>query len=203
MSMCYIVLMENTIPETSEPRYFRPSIAKFILLSLVTLGGYKIYWAYRNWDAIKVKDKGDLSATWQSILFIFFVRQLFRRMSHDLRGTESGAVKKGDNLAVMYIVITVGLITIRFILKNEFILETIITLFGALVNFAILIYFQLFVFKNTRVPINNRTARGEMVVVIFFALPVLVGFIRSVVGESKESDISHINTNKPLNIIIE
>ncbi|ADE35989.1 DUF4234 domain-containing protein [Methanohalophilus mahii] len=65
----------NNLNSTSIPLW------KFILLSLITFGIYEIYWMYKQWKFLKLKDDLNISPFWRSILAIIFLHELLERIA--------------------------------------------------------------------------------------------------------------------------
>jgi hypothetical protein len=74
-------------PRTQEnAMFYVVSERKFYVLFIATLGMYSVYWFYKNWATYKAgssygsSDAASISPLGRTILAIFFVRALFRRV---------------------------------------------------------------------------------------------------------------------------
>jgi hypothetical protein len=56
----------------------KPSI--FVLLLLITTGGYAFYWFYKNWRAVRDASALQMRPFWRAVFSIFYVWPLFRIM---------------------------------------------------------------------------------------------------------------------------
>ena len=63
-------------PEEEAPRYYVVAPFKFMLLSIMTFGLYFVYWFYKNWQMIKVRDGDDSWPVARAIFYIFFTHSL-------------------------------------------------------------------------------------------------------------------------------
>jgi hypothetical protein len=58
--------------QESSPVFFSVSTRKLVIMSIVTLGFYQVYWAYKNWQLIKSRDKSAIQPIWRAIFLLFF-----------------------------------------------------------------------------------------------------------------------------------
>jgi hypothetical protein len=58
--------------QESAPVFFPVSTRKLVVMSIVTLGFYEVYWAYKNWQLIKSRDKSNIQPIWRAIFLLFF-----------------------------------------------------------------------------------------------------------------------------------
>ena len=63
-----------------EPPFFAVSLFKLAIMSIFTAGIYEIYWFYRNWRIIKVRENSNIAPGVRSIFSIFFCYQCFSRI---------------------------------------------------------------------------------------------------------------------------
>ena len=74
-------------PQIERFQYFPVSVFKFMILSLVTLGIYEVYWAYKQWVRIKA-DTGESMLPWARAIFCgIWNFSLFSRV-HDSAATQ-------------------------------------------------------------------------------------------------------------------
>ncbi len=59
---------------------FIVSPSKLAILSVVTGGVYDIYWLYRQWQHIKLRDSLSVKPFWRAVFYIFFTYSLFKRL---------------------------------------------------------------------------------------------------------------------------
>ncbi|MGY0216637.1 hypothetical protein ACWJJH_04500 [Endozoicomonadaceae bacterium StTr2] len=85
-----------------------PSPLLFALLNLGTFNIYSIYWAYRNWQYIKVREGSDIRPFWRAVFLPFMYNELIK----DLDADTGEKLYKSDNiryfLAVIYFVAAIS-----------------------------------------------------------------------------------------------
>jgi hypothetical protein len=60
--------------------YLDVSPTRFLILTLLSLGLYRLYWNYKNWKAIKEAEKINISPFWRTIFTGFFIHALFKKI---------------------------------------------------------------------------------------------------------------------------
>ncbi|WP_339719744.1 DUF3857 domain-containing protein [uncultured Paraglaciecola sp.] len=70
-------------PEFSDSHFYPISGLKFIILSVGTMGLYEVYWAYRNWHAIKSKMNLDIMPIARGIFSPIWFYPLFSALRKD------------------------------------------------------------------------------------------------------------------------
>ncbi len=65
--------------------YYVVGPRKFLALSILTLGLYLIYWFYRHWQSIKVRDSSDIWPIPRGLFYIFFSHSLFSDINETLK----------------------------------------------------------------------------------------------------------------------
>lgn len=86
---------------------FGVSPGKLAVMSLVTLGFYQLYWAYKQWDAIRRREQESLSPFWRAFFSVLWGFSLFPRIRHlgDVHGVP--ATWSGSALAVVYLLLSI------------------------------------------------------------------------------------------------
>ncbi len=75
--------------------------SKLAILSVATLGVYDIYWLYKQWRHVKLRDSVEIKPFWRAIFYPFFTYALLKKLQHP----------KAGMYATSYIVLTfLGLI---------------------------------------------------------------------------------------------
>jgi len=90
----------------SIPHYFRPATTRLVIFSILTLGMYTIYWAYKNWEAIRVFDKRNIEPLSRAVFSVFYIYQLLTRMAKDVAGKPSVSYSTAKKLAIIFIGLT-------------------------------------------------------------------------------------------------
>jgi hypothetical protein len=62
------------------PPFFAVSLWKLAVLSVCTLGFYELYWFYRNWQRIRVREQKDFSPAVRVFFALIFCYPCFRRI---------------------------------------------------------------------------------------------------------------------------
>jgi hypothetical protein len=73
---------------TAAPPFFAVSTTKMVVMSICTLGFYKIHWARSNWRLIKERDGSDIMPMMRAIFSLFFGYALLLRIKRD--GEQAG-----------------------------------------------------------------------------------------------------------------
>jgi hypothetical protein len=68
---------EKASENKTKAPFFRVSTRKFVILSICTLSLYELYWFYKNWQLIKIRERNDISPAIRSIFAFFFCYQVF------------------------------------------------------------------------------------------------------------------------------
>jgi hypothetical protein len=69
-----------SLPPDTPPLFFAVSLLKLTVLSVCTLGIYELYWFYRNWQFIRVRDQCDISPFWRAFFSVLFCYPCFVRI---------------------------------------------------------------------------------------------------------------------------
>lgn len=70
---------------SEEQPYYVVGTKKFFWLTLLTIGVYLVYWFYRNWNQIKIRNNEDLWPVPRGIFYIFFIWPLFTDVRETLK----------------------------------------------------------------------------------------------------------------------
>jgi hypothetical protein len=96
-------------PEQSgTPLFFAVSLTKFVVLSICTLGLYELYWFYRNWRLIKVREGVSMVPALRAFFAVFFCYALFARVRDRAAQREIGPTLAAGPLAAGWIITTVA-----------------------------------------------------------------------------------------------
>ncbi|MFH1456959.1 MAG: hypothetical protein ABIF17_02480 [Patescibacteria group bacterium] len=63
-----------------DDKYFHVPPAKFIFLSIVTLGFYELYWFYKNWQVVQKHQEKKISPFWRSVFTVLYCYSLFKKI---------------------------------------------------------------------------------------------------------------------------
>lgn len=66
--------------DTGPAPYFSVSVLKFVVMSLGTLGLYRLYWFYQNWKHIKKRDGSDIEPFWRTVFLPWYSYPLFKEI---------------------------------------------------------------------------------------------------------------------------
>jgi len=62
------------------PPFFAVSLWKLAVMSVCTLGLYELYWFYRNWQRVRVREQKDFSPAIRVLFALIFCYPCFRRI---------------------------------------------------------------------------------------------------------------------------
>jgi len=62
------------------PPFFAVSLLKFAVMSLFTLGLYELYWFYRNWQRIRVRQQRDIKPSLRTMFALIYCYPCFREI---------------------------------------------------------------------------------------------------------------------------
>jgi hypothetical protein len=65
------------------PLFLHISVARLILLSIVSFSLYEAYWIYRNWRYVKERDNLTIRPFWRGVFGVFYCHSLLRRIHED------------------------------------------------------------------------------------------------------------------------
>ena len=94
-------------PEGSEGTandFYVVSLKKLNVLFFATFSIYAIYWFYKNWQLIKVRENSNIWPVARGVFSIFFTHSLFNKI--EARVEQTGGHWKGGSLATLYVVVT-------------------------------------------------------------------------------------------------
>ena len=87
------------------PLFFPVSTGKLFWMSVCTLGLYELYWFYKNWQLVKLREKSDISPMRRAMFCIFFCSSLFRRVEDAARDAKVESVR-GAAMALGWLIFT-------------------------------------------------------------------------------------------------
>lgn len=109
---CYCTvewIVDMTFSGPQEPGPFFPvSLAKLILLSIVTVGIYDIYWFYKNWKYIKQRDDSSIMPFWRAFLFPIWFFPFYRQLKNDSQQRFGRSLLPGIGWMILLFILYVG-----------------------------------------------------------------------------------------------
>jgi hypothetical protein len=66
--------------EAETPAFFAVSVTKLVILSLCTLGLYEMYWFYKNWQLIRLREQSDISPGPRAFFALLYCYPCFSRI---------------------------------------------------------------------------------------------------------------------------
>lgn len=96
------------LPASGEPPFYVVSPAKFVVLSLGTVGFYEIYWFYKNWKRYKLFSGDDVWPVPRAIFAIFFTHSLFRKVDEKLRREGRAYPWSPETCATGYVLLAIA-----------------------------------------------------------------------------------------------
>ncbi|ACE06665.1 hypothetical protein Aasi_1361 [Candidatus Amoebophilus asiaticus 5a2] len=184
------VEQENLTALASNPTspvigYFDVSPTRFLIFNILTARLYSLYWAYKNWQAIKRAENRNIVPFWRGLFSVFFIYNLFKKIYHSAR--EQGFSKSipYGQLSIIYIFLCLFLIFLaRFVTRlPEYMSEYWYDIFiiGVGVTFDVLCFRPLqkaIHFYNNKTIRNYKprqgVSRGEVLMLIIGGLYCVV-----------------------------
>ncbi len=181
------------VETNSIPKYFRPSFWRFFFFFFITFGGYTFYFAYRNWDAIKVYDKSNINPFWHALIPIVYLYPLFDRMSRDIHGKGSSANRESQLLAIFIVGSHIFSLFAMKILEDANVADMLIyRSISVFAGVAMYLLFYYVAFRSNIVPFNRVIARGEIIVVVFLIIGALLSAYPGIKREVMERRITEL-----------
>ena len=88
--------------ETADDHAYYPlPVWQFVLLYCVTFSLYQLFWIYRNWQYIRIKDLSAIKPALRTIFGIFFFYPLYRRISRDYQASGKNSVLASLGAAIV------------------------------------------------------------------------------------------------------
>ncbi|MFT5162307.1 MAG: hypothetical protein ACI9FJ_000875 [Alteromonadaceae bacterium] len=94
------------VPDNEEA-YYVVSGKKFLVLFISTLGIYKVYWFYKQWQLYRDHYSSKVWPVPRAIFSIFFTHQLFREVEHSLGEKQLKYSWNPASIATLYVVFTI------------------------------------------------------------------------------------------------
>ena len=69
--------------EQPTPLFLHISVARLILMSIVSFSVYEAYWIYKNWRYVKERDNLAIRPFWRGFFGVFHCHSLLRRIHED------------------------------------------------------------------------------------------------------------------------
>lgn len=82
-----VLLSKGESTTSSHADLYVVSINKFLILFVITIGGYAVYWSYRNWVFYRDARGAEVTPFMRGIFWPFFIMPLFERINAGLQTT--------------------------------------------------------------------------------------------------------------------
>ena len=137
-----------TATDLSPGALYTVAIRKFLMLYLLTGGGYLFYWSYRNWATYKKTTGAAITPVVRGLFWPFFILELFDNIqrSLDIRGRGYFWYCEARGLLIMLVVMICILLSLFFDRPSD-------TVFVLVVD-AVLMAGSLFLFIGAQRAIN-------------------------------------------------
>lgn len=90
----------------SPPMYFPVSLLKLAVMSICTFGLYQIYWFYKNWRLIQIREELSIAPVWRAFFANLFCYSLFTRIQDTAESQELPISLASGFLASGFVVTT-------------------------------------------------------------------------------------------------
>jgi len=130
-----------TAPGSDEDaQYYVVGTTKFLLLSILTFTLYFVYWFYRNWKLVNLRENDAYWPAVRGFFFIFFTHSLLNRIDDDLKLQERDYSWSPGAVATLFVVVTlIGNVANQFIPIDRFPIISVLTPFVSTVLTAFLL----------------------------------------------------------------
>lgn len=113
LSLVYVLLewMIDMRRARSDPAlaYFPVSYAKFIILSVVTVGVYQYYWFYKQWDYVRRRDASSIMPFFRTFFMPLWFFALYRELRQDSLERFERSHLPGAPLIGLLLIVYIGL----------------------------------------------------------------------------------------------
>jgi hypothetical protein len=92
--------------EAPSAPYFAVSPLKFVVMSFCTFSLYQIYWFYKNWWLVKVRERSNIYPAIRSVFAYFFCYSLFSKIRDTAQENHVSMALPVGPLAALWIVVT-------------------------------------------------------------------------------------------------
>ena len=99
---------EVCVVDREEPLFYVVAPAKFLWLSIMTMGMYFVYWFYRNWRQVRIHNGASISPVMRGIFHVFFVHRLFGEVERRLERQGGHPGWRPEELPTRYVVMLIG-----------------------------------------------------------------------------------------------
>lgn len=93
-------LMGETAP------LFAVGVRKLLVMMFCTLGLYQLYWAFHQWEKIRVRTRQDLMPVLRSIFLIFFFHRLVREVNDAAAAQHIDRRLSVEGLTALFVILT-------------------------------------------------------------------------------------------------
>jgi hypothetical protein len=97
--------MSDAPTEPATP-YFAVSTRKLVVMSLCTLSFYEIYWFYKNWCLVRIRERSNIFPAMRAIFAYFFCYSLFAKIRAEGLERDLPIALPAGPLAIGWIVAT-------------------------------------------------------------------------------------------------
>lgn len=94
------VVGDRPIPQVP---YYPVTAAKFVVMSILTLGLYDVYWFYRNWRYVKDRYRLAISPFWRAVFVLIFCYELLKRVRDDAQSAGVSVTWSAGWLSAAYL----------------------------------------------------------------------------------------------------
>lgn len=104
-----------------EAQYYVVGTMKFLLLAILTFNLYFVYWFYRNWKLVNVRENDAYWPAVRGFFYVFFTHSLLNRIDDDLKSQQRDFSWSPVMLATLFVIVTiVGNLADRLLPFEEF-----------------------------------------------------------------------------------
>jgi len=95
----------TTIGINEDIAYYHVPLAQLIIFSILTFGLFELYWFYKNWKIIKIREGRKIRPLWRAVFVYFYCYTFFKRILTTAKNKGCQVNVSPILLAIFYIVL--------------------------------------------------------------------------------------------------
>lgn len=98
---------EIEVKESADGEYYVVGPGKFLALTILTMGLYLVYWFYRQWRMVKLREESNIWPIPRGLFYLFFTHSLFSDIDKRLADSGSDYRWSPGTSATLVVIVTV------------------------------------------------------------------------------------------------
>jgi len=136
LSIIFWKVERNNRPDFSDVKFYPISYEKFYILSILTLNLYVIYWFYKNWQYIKVKNDSNIMPFFRALFSTLWLYSLNSHLKNDSqeRASENKMYSKVSAVCITILYLLISLAQNSVVLVSVLLLPLLLYKFVHYIN---------------------------------------------------------------------